>query len=78
MQNIVGGNKVHYGECGGSNDFCVRGTIKQPLICVGCSVHYWVSCFINQGAFFEIAFVVVVVVDKHLPLLLTFCLTLTR
>ena len=53
MQNIVGGNKVHYGECGGSNDFCVRGTIKQPLICVGCSVHYWVSCFINQRAFFR-------------------------
>ena len=37
----------------------------QPLICVGCSVHYWVSCAINKGGFFEIAFVVVV--DTHLP-----------
>ena len=37
----------------------------QPLICVGCFVHYWVSCAINKGGFFEIAFVVVV--DTHLP-----------
>ena len=44
---------------------CVRGTRTQPLICVGCSVHYWVSCVINKGGFFEIAFVVVV--DTHLP-----------
>ena len=44
---------------------CVRGTRTQPLICVGCSVHYWVSCAINKGGFFEIAFVVVV--DTHLP-----------
>ena len=29
----------------------------QPLISVGCSVHYWVSCAINKGGFFEIAFV---------------------
>ena len=42
---------------------CVRGTRTQPLICVGCSVHYWVSCAINKGGFFEIAFVV----DTHLP-----------
>ena len=35
----------------------------QPLICVGFSVHYWVSCAINKGGFFEIAFCV----DKHLP-----------
>ena len=46
---------------------CVRGTRTQPLICVGCSAHYWVSCAINNGGFFEIAFVVVVVVDTHLP-----------
>ena len=45
---------------------CVRGTRTQLLICVGCSVHYWVSCAINKGGFFEIAFVVVVV-DTHLP-----------
>ena len=45
---------------------CVRGSRTQPLICVGCSVHYWVSCAINKGGFFEIAFVVVVV-DTHLP-----------
>ena len=67
MQNIVGENKVHYGECGSSNNYCVRGTITQPLICVGCSVHYWVSCSINKGGFFETALVVVVVVDTHLP-----------
>ena len=24
----------------------------QPLICVRCSVHYWVSCAINKGWFF--------------------------
>ena len=47
------------------SDDCVRGTRTQPLICVGCSVHYWVSCAINKGGFFEIAFVVVV--DTHLP-----------
>ena len=45
--------------------YCVRGTRTQPLICVGCSVFYWVSCAINKGGFFEIAFVVVV--DAHLP-----------
>ena len=28
-------------------------------------MHYWVSCAINKGGFFEIAFVVVV--DTHLP-----------
>ena len=32
-------------------------------------MHYWVSCAINKGGFFEIAFVVVVVVDTHLPIL---------
>ena len=45
--------------------YCVRVTRTQPLICVGCSVHYWVPCAINKGGFFEIAFVVVV--DTHLP-----------
>ena len=29
------------------------------------SVHYWVSCAINKGGFFDTAFVVVV--DTHLP-----------
>ena len=29
-------------------------------------MHYWVSCAINKGGFFEIAFVVVVL-DTHLP-----------
>ena len=43
----------------------VRDTRTQPLICVGCSVHYWVSCAINKGGFLEIVFVVVV--DTHLP-----------
>ena len=46
-----------------SERHCVRGTRTQPLICVGCSVYYWVSCAINKGGFFEIAFVV----DTHLP-----------
>ena len=46
---------------------CVRGTRTQPLICVGCSVHYWVTCAINKGGFFEISFSFVVVVDTHLP-----------
>ena len=36
--------------------YCVRGTRTQPLICVGYSVHYWVSCAINKGGFSEIAF----------------------
>ena len=44
---------------------CVRGTRTQLLICVGCSVPYWVSCAINEGGFFEIAFFVVI--DTHLP-----------
>ena len=35
------------------------------LICVGCSVPYWVSCAINEGGFFEIAFFVVI--DTRLP-----------
>ena len=43
----------------------VRARRTQPLICVGCSVHYWVSSAIDKGGFFEIAFVVVV--DTHLP-----------
>ena len=44
---------------------CSSRTRTQPLICVRCSVHYWVSCAINKGGFFEIAFVIVV--DTHLP-----------
>ena len=32
---------------------CVRGTRTQPLICVGCSVHYWVSWAINKRGFFR-------------------------
>ena len=45
--------------------YCVPGTRTQPLICVGCSVPYWVSCAIIEGGFFEIAFFVVI--DTHLP-----------
>ena len=48
----------------GQANNCVRGTRTQPLICVGCSVHYWVSYAINKGGFCEIAFVVVVVVTQ--------------
>ena len=49
------------------NHNCVRDTRTQLLMCVGCSVHYWVFCAINNGGFLDIAFVVVVVVDTHLP-----------
>ena len=42
---------------------CVRYENTTPNNCVGCSVHYWVSCAINNGGFFEIAFVVY----THLP-----------
>ena len=49
----------------GLENNCVRATRTQPLICVGCSVHYRVACAIKKGGFFEIAFVVVV--DTHLP-----------
>ena len=56
---------------------CVRGTRTQPLICVGCSVQYGMSCAINKGGFLEFAFV-----STHMCLgsrrLFTFCLTLTR
>ena len=34
--------------------YCVRGTRTQPLISVGCSVHYWVSCAINNRAFLRL------------------------
>ena len=44
---------------------CVRGTRTQPLICVGCSVLYWVFCAINKGGFFEIVFVVRLRVVPH-------------
>ena len=33
-----------------------RGTRTQPLIFVGCFVHYWVSCANYKGGFVEIAF----------------------
>ena len=46
----------------GLENNCVRGTRTQLLICVGCSVHYWVPC--AREVFFEIAFVVVF--DTHL------------
>ena len=56
---------------------CVRDTRTQPLIYVGCCVHYWVSCAINKGEFFEIAFVSTNIC-LTLRRLLTFCLILTR
>ena len=47
----------------------------QPLISVGCFVHYWVSCAINKWGFWACIFV-----STHICLalgcLLTFCLTL--
>ena len=62
---IIYSNNASGAEQMSETDNCVRGTRTQPLICVGCSVHYWVSCAINKGGFFEIA--LVVVVDAHLP-----------
>ena len=32
--------------------YCVRGTITQPLISVGCCVHYWVTYAVNKRGFF--------------------------
>ena len=56
---------------------CVRGTKTQPLIFLGCSVYYLVSCAINKRGYFEITFL-----STHICLslkcLLTFYLTLTR
>ena len=45
--------------------YCVRGLRTQPIICVECSVHYWVSCAIYKGGFFRDC-MFVVVVDTHL------------
>ena len=58
--------------------YCVRGTRTQPLICVGCSVHCWVSCPINKGSFFEIAFSSSTHFCLALRRLVAFCLTLTN
>ena len=35
---------------------CVRGRRTQHLVCVGCSVQYWVSCVINKGGFLRLHF----------------------
>ena len=35
---------------------CVRGTRTEPLICVGCFVHNWVSCAINKEGFLTLPF----------------------
>ena len=35
---------------------CVLVPRTQPLICVGCAVHYWVSCVINKGGFLRLHF----------------------
>ena len=68
-----------YAQCIDFNSSCVRGTRTQPLICVGCSVHCLVSCAINKGSFFEIAFSSS---STHFCLalrrLVTFCFTLTN
>ena len=48
----------------GVKTFCDPGKRTQPLISVGCSVHYCVSCTINKGCFFEIEFVST---HMHLP-----------
>ena len=45
-----GGNKIKFLCLVWIN--CVRGTRTQPLLCVGCYLHYWVSRTINKGGFF--------------------------
>ena len=55
--------------------FCVRGTRTQLLICVRCSVHYWMSCAINKGFFSRLHLCQHTFAMKRL---LTFCLTLMR
>ena len=50
----------------------------QPLTCVGCSVHYRVSCAINKEYFFENAFSSSTHICLALRRLLTICLTLTH
>ena len=76
---FVADSELHSRTRSGSVGFCVRGTRTQPLICVACSVPYWVSCAINKEGYFEIAFSSS---STHICLtlkcLLTFCLTLTR
>ena len=57
---------------------CVLVTRTQPLICVGWSMHYSVSCAISKGGFFEIAYSSSTHICLALRRLLTFCLTLTR
>ena len=47
---------MFFTEISGIGFNCLIGTRTQPLICVGCFVHYWVSCAIYKGGFFEIAF----------------------
>ena len=47
-----GGNKIKFLCLVWIN--CVRGTRTQPLISVGYSVHYWVSCVINKGGFLRL------------------------
>ena len=42
----------------------VRGTRTQLLICIGRSVHYWMSCAFDKGGFF---FRDYICVDPHLP-----------
>ena len=40
----------------GSGSSCVLIPRTQPLICVGCYVHYWASCAINKGGFLRLHF----------------------
>ena len=76
---FVAESELHSCTRSGSVGFCVLVPRTQPLICVGCSVPYWVSCAINNRGYFEIAFSSS---STHICLtlkcLLTFCLTLTR
>ena len=76
MTSFSTATRIHFAHL---LSYCVRGTRTQPVIFVGCSVHYWVSCAIYKGFFFKIA---CLSSSTHICLalrrLLTFCLTLTR
>ena len=59
--------------------YCVRGTRTQPLICVGCSVHYWYPVQLIREVFSRLhSSSSSTHICLALRLLLTFCLTLTR
>ena len=62
MTSFSTATRIHFAHL---PSYCVRGTRTQPVIFVGYSVHYWVSCAIYKGFFFQDC--MFVVVDTNLP-----------